>query len=336
MPNKSYSLKTNMQDILDEITQVSSKLVEDQVTRFNQNNELHVALDMITIESDLGISLSKYCSKTGQLIGYYSTQEYEMMQRVFSNDKIKFYIERKSIEQVASHWIYTDGKSLKNLSEVDPYGYFVYALTCIFGTYQAFLKKNTASDDTHWRGKKIWLDHKIIAYKNTSEKPINLIIECNELIRRYLTLVQSSRAYHLLKWSFTDITKISDTESRIRTLLTDIRKNIERIIKHEYRAKRIKQHVTYADIVAIKDIYQGHSNFRAQRKPKEITDIEMIMHELEAFMPDEKKMPILVGDRYEKPKKQKPVSHTGSFTIKAPEPKQTKSLADIFGGKSNA
>lgn len=335
MPNKTYDLKTNMQDFLDEITTISDKLVNDQIYRFNKENELAVAVDMLTLEDELDISLVKYCSKTGQPIGEYSVKEFEMMQRVLPNDKIKFYMERKSIEHVASYWIFTDGDSLKKLCEIDPYGYFVYAVCSIFGTYQRFLKKQKSTDDIHWYGKRRWLDKKIEVYSNIKTERIDLIVECNELMRRYLTLVQSSRALHLLKWSYTDIVEVTSHTARIQNLISDIRKNIGRVVKHEYREKRIKQHLTYADVVSVKDIYQGHSNFRLQRKPKEMSDVEMIMHELEAFMPDTKRMPILVGDRYEKPPVKKAKAHSGGFVIKSQGEHKPVDLGAIFGKKGN-
>lgn len=332
MANKTYNLKTNMQEVLHEITTVSPQIIEDQINRFQQDNDLSISLDMLSIEEKYKISLTKYCSKTGQKVGHYSIEEFELMKRINSDEKITYYINSKAISYVASHWIFTDGEALRLLSENDPYGYFVYALGSMFTHYQRFLKKQNPTDDIHWVGKKKWLDHKIEAYKNVSENvSVDTIFEANELMRRYLTLIQTAKASHLVSWKNTDIREISKSEFTIRNFLKEIRKNIENVIKEEFRRKRIKQHLSYADIISVKDIYDGHSNFRLQRKPKELTEVEMIMIELQEFMPEENKMAVLVGDRIEPKKKKKAQEHSGEFKLIVPEAKPKLSLQDVFG-----
>lgn len=335
MVNRTFDLRNNMDEILNEISSVSPKLISEQIDRFERESNLSTAINMINIQEEHGIELTKYCSKTGQQIGVYSVTEFQQMQKILPISKIQFYIERRSIEYVASHWIFTDGESLEKLSEFDPYGYMIYGITSMFGYYQRFLKKQNPTDDISFKGKRQWLDHKIQAYKQISSIPLSTIFEANELIRRYLTIVQTAKAYNLVKWKHTDIREITHGEARLRHLITEIRRNLERIIRHEYRAKRLKTHISYADVVGLKNIFIGHTNFRRQRKPKELTEVEMIMEEIGEFLPPEHRMAILVGDRYEKPKKTKPVEQKGKLKLKisstTAKPKMT--LAEAFGKK---
>ena len=145
----------------------------------------------------------------------------------------------------------------------------------------------------------------------------------NELMRRYLSIIKSTAAYKYLAFVETRMEYVTDTIASLEDFEQGIQETLGNILRYEASRNRIRSNMTYQEVMDLKLRYQGHSNFRNQKRLKSMTEIEHVAHLLKDFMPDlsETQMQIKAGAEPE-PLGVKLQIHTGELKLNIQEPKE--------------
>lgn len=272
----------NLDSILAHLTVVSDQAIDDRFSIFRSAEDFSIALTAAEIEAQ-GIELVIYCSKTGQPIDEISHYRFGRLFKMYGKEKTIDIIKRLQLGKTAEHWLYTDGESLAKLSEIDPRGYFVYAVSALFRPLQGYCGVKLNDWNEEFTARHQWTMAKHLLWKNTQECDVKIIIEANEMLRRFLGLFHMAKLLRRnLSWHEVQLPNVSP-----HLLINDLKKNISAILAYEAKKGRIKKNPSLAEINELKVIYQGHSNFRQQRRLKNMSELERIMIDLAEFMPDD-------------------------------------------------
>ena len=294
---------TKFHEIIDAVTHISDEAIQAKLQARMETPDLQSIIDGIEFEQD-DIELTSYCNKTGQPCGNMSMDEFAELIKIHGKDHAKNLMSMRATMQYSVKWIKTDPEALDKLSEIDPWGYFVYAASNMLLLVQTIPSANnqmyiSIQNDLRDKYKMDILQIKIKLYKHIKDKPIELIIQANELMRQYLAFCKTANAMKILVWHNPNLNQVAFSVDNLRVLISDIKNNIKNVLQHEYDNKRIKANLTYENIVRMQIKYEGHSNFRGQSRAKELTQTEQILIQLKDFMPDIKpaKMEVMVGKR---------------------------------------
>lgn len=284
---QKINVEANLSNVIDLITQITDETISDQIERINNTDNLLKTIEISELINDLDINF--YCSKTGRKLGQWSIDDLRRLQLAVGNDRAKYIIIKKQFENVAIDWIYTDTKALENLSNSDPIGYFVYATNYVIPIIIDLPQITEDKQIKYIYERNI---EKAIIAKQLQEIDLNIIVATNELMRRYLSLIQTKKAIRVItkyckKIKFTEytLTNIATTNWSVTLYQKALKKILNEIIREEYRRNRIKTDLTYADVVNLKLRYEGYANFRSQRRLRNMTEIEHVMMELQEFIP---------------------------------------------------
>ncbi len=287
MANTNESAKLNLASILDIITSIDQTAIDDQLTKVGGLYKHLNGLD--TLEALNGIDFNIYCNKTGKQLSQFNFEELKLIHLTNGIDKTIELIRIKQREQVSLHWIYTDPKSLDQLSEIDPLGYFVYAANFVLPIYNI---STGYGDNIFAKAIEDRFYAQVELHKALTNIDLTLIIETNELMRRYLSIIKTRKAITVIKkycertgfLEFT-INTIAKSDYHIKLFQKSIRTILRAVITEQYRRNRIKTDLTYGDVINLKLTYEGYSQFRGQHRLKSMTETEQILMELEDFIP---------------------------------------------------
>ena len=197
MQNKSKNHKIDKVDeIVSILSQIESQAITDSLADYYETQQMIEAVDFATIIDNPSLNnLTYYCTKTGQPISKLAPDSFIKMQETVGVALAEDIFKRKSIEQVSSHWLCTTDKALDKLSNIDPYGYFIYSVFLIIrcsaiSKYYTHSKQSRENNEREARWEE--LTHKIKLWNIIQSIAIKDILELNELMRRYLALIQNS------------------------------------------------------------------------------------------------------------------------------------------------
>lgn len=287
--SRQLSMETNMAEILDIITEISETTISDQIMRINKAKELINTLEISELIA--GIDITTYCCKTGKPLTTWSNNDLTQLQIIVGKDRTQYLINKQRFEKCQPAWIFTDPKSLENLFNHDPVGYFVYAVNYIMPIDLKITQQNEEDKNKYRYQRNI---ERTIVWEQLQNISIEEIIETNEIMRRYLMFIKTNKAMNIIvKAKRSEIpdffefilTTIALNNNRVQLFRQCLKNIIREIIKEEYRRNRIKTNISYDDVVGLKLRYEGYSNFRSQRRLKNMTEIEHVMLELQEFIP---------------------------------------------------
>lgn len=342
-----YNIQKNFDEIVGLITNIPDDTIDLKLHKIEQRN-ISEEVDFWEF-LDTYSELNVYCDKTGNMLETIEDKKIKLLLRTHDISRVKFLLDNYKRNRVDPNWIFTDNTALNALCESDPIGYFVYAASQILRCYQPQFQQQTdktkhdpAANDK-WRADKAACN-KILRdnYGPNSQIQPTELIEVNELMRRYLSLMQTLSAINQVKFSET-CRKLPQLPNNLAQFKTEIIASIESVIHYAYRLNNVKTTLTYDDINRLNLRFQGHSNFRRQNTLKGMTDIDAIMMIVEQHTPQMKSLQRKIAmnqfeDRVkELQQKQPAIKHKGGAINLIPAPKKAApfelSFAQLLGQK---
>lgn len=282
--NKYYSTKRDnsqqatLNNLIEAVSSISEEAVLTRLQLVEENQKLEVSV-LVADDAELSTLCDIRCSKTGQPLDAIDLQTISKLLEVCGRDKLIYMLAQRSISAVSPMWVYTDCEALDTLSELEPIAYFVYAASSILTTYQPGFNTGQKPNERDLTARLQFNGSKSQLWDNLQSIPMADIIEANEIMRRYLTFINTTFATQVVKFSNKNLATLE-----IAAFIIEVQSNIEKVVRHEYKKGRIKSALTYADIVDLKIFYQGHSNFRGQRNLSKMNETDLILHALRPFM----------------------------------------------------
>lgn len=317
--DKTLNTRDNLSEVISLIVNIDDKAIDERLTVISDNQDFSNNLDAAAIIDVIDYNV--YCSKTGQVISRWTEQEISLLIGQVGKKRAQQIINIKSVNQIAPQWLFTDDIALNKLAESDPIGYFVHALTAVLIEFQSFAQEFQSRDSTEARLKMTAL--KAVVYRQASLLPLNAIVRVNELMRRYLSIIQSTAAYKFLAFVDTRMEYIAHSIPDLEQFEQGIQETIGNILQFETKRNRIKATLTYQEVMDLKLRYKGHSNFRNQKKLNSMTETEHVAYLLKDFMTDltPTQLQIKAGKEPEKSGVELK-THTGELTLKIKEPEE--------------
>jgi len=321
---QKYSMAENFAEIIDLITTVEDIAVKERIEAGSARQLNSEDVRFWEIKEHFKSDFNIYCDKTGNEIEYICSDAIIQMLSTHNDKRVIELITNAKRNRIDPNWLFTDPKSLDALSETDPIGYFVYAASQVLRIYAPYWQGKEATDagaNDRWRADKAFLN-KSLQMCNELELEI---IETNELMRRYLTITQTLAAINRVKFTrpITDLAFLYNDIPAFRRALTA---SIESIIEYEYSEKKVKSHLSLADISDLNLRYKGHSNFRGQRTLRGMSGMDQILAIVGEFTPTMNVIKQMKVERaveaklQEQQKMYKPIKHEGGpIVLNIPE-----------------
>ena len=174
---------TKFHEIIDAVTHISDEAIQAKLQARIETPYLQSIIDAIEFEQD-DIELTYYCNKTGQPCGNMSMDEFAELIKIHGKEHAKTLMSMRATMQYSVKWIKTDPEALDKLSEIDPWGYFVYAASSMLLLVQTIPSANnqlyiSIQNDIRDKYKMDVLQIKVKLNKHIKDKPIELIIQAN-------------------------------------------------------------------------------------------------------------------------------------------------------------
>lgn len=250
--------------------------------------------------------LLKVCSKTGKQLGQWNDNELQEMIETNGIERTQTALVHMNISHIALPWIYTDGIALDKLMEIDPEGYYIYALSQLLSfqntsnTNQLMVMKEAARvgklpDYTacgiiiQFIKAKYLLRQKL---NNVTSNPIgihNFTIEdihhANKLLHKYLTIstrIHRSGGNLEKKLSLTPLSDKWAFEKQFvelvpSILIKELKPALQKLVDFYKRRLKLRSKA----IEFIETVTQtGASNFRNQYKRSQFVDIGIIIENI--------------------------------------------------------
>ncbi len=262
------------------------------------------------------------CTKTGKPFARRSMQDWNNLCAIHGSKRAEQILEVNKLQAVSPEWLFTDNTALANLAKYDPHGYFVYAACNILIPVQDSIIRNKtipASQKTEFQ--LAWLEQKSALWDNLQSCNVREIMECNEMMRKYLAVFRTAKVAHMLPFKCSHLfpSDLGTPKKTVAEWCEEIRLSISAILKREVKKHRIKAHMTFSDITNLSTHYEGHGNFRRQRQ--RLTGTDMLADELQKFLPKDfdaylERKPNLYGLIDRRHEKQKATMQTVPHTKK--------------------
>ena len=282
-----YKVKEDLNKIVQELSIVNNETVEKQMSRIIAVKEFSKNVNVISFVEEYNINTTVYCTKTGQVISSWDYEKISLLLDCMSKERVAHILNSTVNNKVADHWYYTDGESLNNLCDIDPVGYFIYSMSLIIQVFQKeFAESKTYPEHYQIHKNTIWQKKKQDAYAAAIQIPLKTIAYANEMQRRYLSLARTLTVLRFNELTEVNPVKISNTEKSVNQYCKELSDTIKNILTDAVKKRIIKPELSYHDVTQLKNLYGGYSNYRIQRKPKHMTQTEILMRELNELIPN--------------------------------------------------
>lgn len=241
------------------------------------------------------------CAKSGAFIRGVTLEEFAILEKIHGSNRAIELLELRCNTHIATHWLQTDGATLEKLAEHDPFGYFIYAIDKVLrATQDIFINYAQIKDTPQQMAIEYrWHRKKHLAWKAIQKQPIAKVIKANELMRRYLSIIDTSRARHIVRFETNNIIDIA--EFQLPNFINDLQSNLRAVLQWAWKNNRIRRDLTIDDVIKLKNIFKGHSNFAQQRRVQNQPILERILDELQPLFnqqtPGRYRMPIISEDK---------------------------------------
>lgn len=300
------------QEKINRITSVSPVAVAETLA---QVSTFRMLADLIDVTELVATGFTdKHCSKSGQFIESFTHRQLVELVNIHGLQRAKTILEYNACNYVSPAWLVTDPEALSQLSRHDPIGYFCYAGGLILSpaTYRATatapqytlesqavyepIDKADAGDMAHTGGEAInpqmartRLMQRIVANQQlqTGVIPDERIIEANELMRRFLSLIGSNSPRWNRKLAGLTLPQITASLPVFNQFITALSATIADVVSaitSRHKHQTTPDYVTYQDILEVKRKCGGMSNMMQQRALRAPSKSDAIMYDLREFI----------------------------------------------------
>lgn len=258
----------------------------------------------------------KHCSKSGQFIESFTHRQLVELVNIHGLQRAATILEYNACSYVSPAWLFTDPQALSQLSRHDPIGYFCYSAGLILSpatyratatapqytlesqaTYEPIDKADAADMAQTGNGlttpqlARIRLMHRITANRQLQTGVISdeRIIEVNELMRRYLSLIGGNSMRWNRQLAGMTLPQITANVPAFNLFVSALSRTIGEVvaaITSRHKHQTTPDHVTYQDILEVKRKCGGMSNMMQQRAVRAASKSDAIMYDLREFIVD--------------------------------------------------
>lgn len=274
--------KLKLSEIVEQFTCVDDKTINHTQFEYHKNIDFLSSAIVADSYADKGI-FTISCCKSGALIREISHAEFSMLERIHGKEKAEAILQYKATQNCSAHWLQTDSKSLEKLAEYDPHGYFIHAASLVLKHKQEIYKNYHKLDDIYKKAAidYAWQLQKHKAWKKLQKAPIEKIIKANELMRRYLAIVYDAKANALVTFDTVNLEDI--TTYGLPNFINNMQENLRTILEWAWKKNRIRRDLTIDDIIKLRKIFIGYTQFAGQRKVSTQPSYERLIEELTPF-----------------------------------------------------
>ena len=259
----------------------------------------------------------KVCSKTGKEIGRYSTAELNQLVEINGIERAKVALIHANVCYTNISWLYTDGVALDKLMDIDPIGYYIYALTQLISfrnistsnqllgmKYIANKQSSSKTKNTNINNKQLndfsapaielqFTKAKYLLYKKIeASTSLEDVRQVNKSLHKHLTLSKKlhKSGYHIHNMQINPEQKISThplsekwafnirfDEMLPLTIKENIKQMVQQLILFYNRSAKLRRQA----IEHLENVSQdGASNFINQYKRSTFIDIDIVINAL--------------------------------------------------------
>lgn len=273
-PAERKQLEKQTANAIEKISIVASELINRRLN----SQELQAAIT--TLKPEFAQWMPTICHKSGrELKARYSIEEIGRLIAIHGEARALSIMQLTYTHNTAPEWMFTDFEGLLALSKADPQGYCIQALSLIMEPYwkMQFKKSNLDLEQ-----KCQIIQDKAQARLHLENIQPELIIELNELMRRFLGMCKPNYAVQYLAMTCGNMQEITCNQYTIREIIESIKlafKNI--IINHARNYKRKKLNASL--MADIKAELRGMSTYYNQLKLGAITNHEANVLDVRGF-----------------------------------------------------
>lgn len=288
-----YLIKAEqVQDIVAHIGAVTDRLMQSRLSAAQLANSLTV------IDPEIAAFKTIYCNKTGRPMATLADEILSQTIAVHGRERGIRALMAATIGHYSAHSLFTDYQGLADWSRGDPVGYAVYCISLL--AEPNIITQNIEQQYNFIRVKSE-------AFKTLSQKPLEQVIELNELLRRFLGICNPACAYTKLRRVSSRFGKINILTAYL-TQLDDlpafsaaIRHNLACIIHHYIADKRATglnsmRRMMRAALDSARFELHGMSNFAGQNSVNKFNAKDFAAMDLENIWLDE------IGTHFIQPK----------------------------------
>lgn len=327
---------------LDNLVKVNLTAIENKTEKLNSEIDLDLLLQAESKE--FKPLMTQYCNKTGKELHSVKLDDLKTLLAVHGKERSLELMQLDACSKYSPLWLHSEPKTLNKLMYFDAQGFFIYAASHIF--HSNIIKKSNLStkppmsqagkestedknlldfladfpeqdkpDDffsneipAHTSVRYFNLQDKIIGYRNLSLYHIEKdIIECNELLRRFLGLANPEKVANLIKFSFSFLHEITEDENSLRQFKEELKTALKTLFETHFKKVKHKKSEGYAirlqkerlhsgTVAEIKAKFGGLSNFHKQPNIKNQNAKESILFDLKEFWDKETEQDDLLKD----------------------------------------
>lgn len=278
---QAFSTQTELADLVQSVIAMPDKAVLDQVKEIEETRHLFELVDAVDLENQ-GIDLTITCAKSGNFIHQFTIHDYLALREIHGEARAIEIMQSRQFSAISPQWLYTDNKALDALQIADPYGYCAYSLSKLLLP----LPLHKKMEDMPFHIRADWHKQKSDACITARKIPLHGLVELNEMLRRFLAITIPGKAG--LKFTHK---RLDDALDNWRELLQELKDNLETLLTKAINSGQISRHLSYGDMVELNKLYQGYSNFRLQRKPREKSEMDHIGDLIDEIFPDDSNIP---------------------------------------------
>ena len=275
--------------LVDSILKEDPGLTERTAWGFKTARELADAIDLNNLIEETRESSANgwfvidprfiYCSMTGHKLGQRTDEDLKLAMQIHGVNKMPELVKYNLQSSISAAWMYKSGRDLHKLSEADPIGYYVYAISKMFE--RSFDNLLAKKDAEHGDMQFALLKEKIRANQTLhlliEQHAITLhdIIAANEALRHFLALIDPARLPHVARMKIWDkggykLVYLAFQVAQVEELLKKIIANLL------YRETQFQGRVSMATMVAFSDKFGGLSSFKSQGRNSPTSEMDYI------------------------------------------------------------
>lgn len=258
-------LENKTQNAINKISTITNDIIQKRLN----TPDLQAAIT--TLKPEFAQYMPTICHKSGRkLQDRYTLSDIGRLIHTHGEERALSIMQLTFTHNTAPEWLFTDYEGLVALSKTDPQGYCIQALSIIMEPYWKIQFKKSNLD--------IEQKCQIIADKAKARQALEqiqpeLIIELNELMRRFLGICKPDYAVQFLAMTCGNMQSMLASLDSIQQVIASLKLAFKNIIVNHARQNKRKK-LNAALMADIKAAFHGMSNYYKQLKLGAVTDHE--------------------------------------------------------------